>query len=127
VIDLFIDGKLSDQEKQAKMDEMESQLNELELQRLDATKYVSNKEQVINGALLFMSNPGLFWNRSGLEIKKRVQDSVFPEGLEYDCVDGFGTAQMAESYLVIKQIADNSVKNPNLVGVVGIEPTTKRL
>ena len=127
VIDLFIDGKLSEQEKQAKMDEIESQLNELELQRLDATEYVSNKEQVIDGALLFMSNPGLFWNRSGLEIKKRVQDSIFPEGLEYDCETGFGTAQMAQSYLVIQQIADNSAKNPNLVGVPGFEPGTNRL
>lgn len=127
VIDLFIDGKLSDQEKQAKMDEIESHLNELELQRLDATEYVSNKEQVIDGALLFMSNPGLFWNRSGLEIKKRVQDSIFPEGLEYDCETGFGTAQMAQSYLVIQQIADNSAKNPNLVGVPGFEPGTNRL
>lgn len=127
IIDLFIDGKLSEQEKQAKMDEIESQLNELELQRLDAAEYVSNKEQVIDGALLFMSNPGLFWNRSGLEIKKRVQDSIFPEGLEYDCETGFGTAQMAESYLVIKKIADESAINPNLVGAVGLEPTTNQL
>lgn len=127
VIDLFIDGKLNDQEKEAKMDEIETKINELRLQRIEANEYVSNKEQVIDGALLFMSSPGLFWNQSGIEIKKRVQDAIFPEGLAFDCEDGFGTATLSKSYLLLQELSEETTKNPNLVGAPGLEPGTNRL
>ena len=66
---------------------------------------MAEKEQIIDGALLFMSDPGLFWNQGSIEIKKRVQDVIFPEGLSYDCKDGFGTAKLNESYQLIRKIA----------------------
>lgn len=41
-----------------------------------------------------MRDPGLYWNQAPLEIKKRVQDSIFPEGLVYDPAEGFGAAKL---------------------------------
>lgn len=74
-----------------------------------------------------MSDPGTLWKLGDINLKKRVQDAIFPEGLVYDFDHGFGTVKVAESYLLAKEIADESAKTPNLVGAVGIEPTTKWL
>jgi len=124
VLDLFIEGKLTDAQKDEKTSEIEAEATNLKLQRIDAGEYVSNKEKIIDGALLFMSNPDLFWNQSGLEIKKRIQDSVFPEGLIYDCEEGFGTAKLSDSYLLIQEIALAGDSNPILVAATGFEPVT---
>jgi site-specific DNA recombinase len=127
IIDLFIDGKLSDDEKDIKMTEVESRANRLKLQKAEAKEYVANKEEIIDGALLFMSDPAIFWSQSSIEIKRRVQDSIFPEGLVYDCKDGFGTIKLSESYLLIKKIASEEAKNPNLVAATRLELVTPGL
>lgn len=124
IIDLFIDEKLTEAEKTAKLAEVESQAGSLKLQKVEATHYVAEKEQIIDGALLFMSDPGLFWNQGSIEIKKRVQDVIFPEGLTYDCEDGFGTAKLSESYLLINEIAQKGDSNNIMVAATGIEPVT---
>lgn len=127
IIDLFIDDKLTEAEKTTKLAEVEKHAGALQLQKIDAAKYVTEKEQIIDGALLFMSDPGLFWNQGSIDIKKRVQDVVFPEGLTYDCVDGFRTAKLSESYLLIQEIALSGDSNPNMVAATGIEPVTLSL
>ena len=121
IIDLFIDGKLSEDDKQDKLGQLDIEAGKLEMQRIDADKYVHEKEQIIDGALLFMSDPAMFWNLANLPLKKRIQDLVFPEGLVYDCKDGFRTPTLNNSYLLIEEIAENESKNPTLVGM----PLTK--
>lgn len=74
-----------------------------------------------------MSNPALFWNLAPLELKRRIQDCIFLEGLAYDCATGFRTPKIAESYLLIKKIASEETKNPTLVVATGIEPVTSSL
>lgn len=71
-----------------------------------------------------MSDPDLFWNIGSIEIKKRIQDSIFPEGLTYDCKTGFGTAKLSESYLLINEIAQKGDSNNTMVAATGIEPVT---
>ena len=71
-----------------------------------------------------MSNPGQFWNLAPIEVKRRIQDAVFPNGLVYDCETGFGTVELAKSYLLIQKLASEDAKNPNLVAATGIEPVT---
>ncbi len=97
------------------------------MQRVDADKYVSEKEQIIDGAPLFMSDPSLFWNLANLPLKKRVQDLIFPIGLVYDCKDGFRTATLGKSYQLIAEISENEGKNPSVVAARGIEPLTSGL
>ncbi|MBL8030892.1 MAG: recombinase family protein [Candidatus Doudnabacteria bacterium] len=125
--DLFLDGKIGEEEFNSKKDEIDSGILQLKLRFADASKEEANKEQVIDDALLFMRDPGLYWNQAPLEIKKRVQDSIFPEGITYDPAEGFGTAKLSEAYLLIKKIASEEAKNPNLVATSGLEPLTPGL
>ena len=114
IIDLFIDGKLTENEKTTKLAEVEIEMGRLKLQSVEADRYAHEKEAIIDGALLFMSDPGAFWNIASVEVRKRVQAAIFPEGIEYDFDKGFRTAKMSESYLLIKEIADESAINPSL-------------
>ncbi len=127
VLDLYIDGKLSEQDYQSKVDEVEQVANTMELQRVEADQYVKDREGIIDAAMLFMFDPAAFWNIGGLQVKRRVQDLIFPEGLVYDCVDGFRTPVLSQSYLLMKNIALASDKNPNVVAATGIEPVTSGL
>jgi site-specific DNA recombinase len=124
VIDLFIDSKISDEDKEMKLKEIQAEQAQIELRRIDAKEYVNDKEKIIDGALVFMTNPGKFWNQSGLEVRKRVQDIIFPDGLIYDCEDGFRTAKLSESYLLITKITPKGDLNPTVVAATGIEPVT---
>ena len=53
-----------------------------------------------------------------------LQNELFPEGLTYDFVNGFGTVKIGPLYEVKTAIEQN---NFNMVGVDGIEPSTNRL
>ena len=88
---------------------------------------VEEKESIIDGALMFMSDPASFWNISGIDLKKRVQDVIFPEGLVYDCETGFRTPVLSESYLLIKEIALAGDENPNVVAPGRLELPTSGL
>jgi len=124
IIDLFIDGKLSENEKTAKLAEADKGLAQLKIQQMEADKYITQKEQIIDGALLFMSDAGLFWNLASIEVKKRVQDAVFPEGVTYDFDKGFGTVKLAESYQLMAEIVEAEAKNQSLAPGTGFEPAT---
>lgn len=124
VLDLFIDGKLTEKQKDAKTAEVDIELTKIRVQVAELNDDIHDKEAVIDAAMLFMSQPGKFWNLAPIEVKKRIQDTIFPEGVTYDCATGFGTAKLAKSYLLIKEIAQKGDLNPNLVAPTGIEPVT---
>ncbi len=88
---------------------------------------MSEKEQIIDSALLFMSEPASYWNLASLPLKKRMQDLLFPEGLVYDCEEGFRTPVLSNTHLLIKEIALSGDENPSLVAATGIEPVTSSL
>lgn len=127
ILELYIAENITTQEKDMKMREVGDELVQLKAQRLDAEEYVHDKEAIIDAAMLFMENPAVFWNLGSIEVKRRVQDLVFPEGLTYDCVDGFRTPVLSNSYLLIRKIASGEAKNPNLVAASGLEPLTPGL
>ena len=60
-----------------------------------------------------MSDPGMFWNLSDISVKKRVQDTIFPEGVVCDFNTGFGTVKLAESYQLSAQITEVIKKQPD--------------
>lgn len=127
IIDLYIENKLNDEEKSEKLIQIESELTKMKVRESEVRQDVTDKESIIDSALLFMSNPGKFWNLVSIEVKKRIQDTVFPEGLTYDCDKGFGTVKLASSYLLIQKIASEDAMNPSLVAATGIEPVTSSL
>ena len=122
--DMYLDNKIDDVEYKSKKEELEDSIQRLSLRFADANSETSDKERIVDEALLFMTNPGLYWNQAPLEIQKRIQHSIFPNGLEYDCKDGFGTIEIAESYQLVKKIASEEANNPILVHPDGFEPPT---
>ncbi len=124
IIDLFIDGALSEEDKDAKLNELETKVTQLELKKADNDQDVKDKEQVVDSAVTLLTHPDEFWNLGSLEVKKRLQELVFPGGISYDLSTGVRTAQLNSSYLLMKNIALSSDKNPNLVAGAGLEPAT---
>lgn len=124
ILDLFIENKITEEQKDEKLAQVEAESINIKIRRAEVSDDVANKEEVIDGALLFMSHPGKFWNLASLDVKKRIQDTVFPEGLVYDCDKGFGTAKLANSYLLIQEIALAGDSNSTLVAATGFEPVT---
>lgn len=135
ITDMYIDGKLSEMEYATKKDEIEDRLQELRIRLSDASVDVENKEQVVDDAIEFMTNPAEYWNRAHISIKKRIQEVVFPEGLQYNAVEGFGTnlndIKLGESYLLIEKVASekatDSAISPNVVAPTRIELVTSGL
>lgn len=127
ILDLFIEEQLTEEQKNEKIKDTDDSINALKLRRIEAEEVVEDKESIIDGALMFMSEPASFWNLSGIELKKRVQDAIFPVGLTYDCEKGFRTPILSESYLLIKEIALAGDENPNVVAASGLEPLTPGL
>jgi site-specific DNA recombinase len=126
-LDLYIDNKISETDKDRKLAEVDNDITKVELRRAEITDDIKDKEQVIDNALLFMSNPASFWNLAPIEVKRRIQDAIFPEGLVYDCDTGFRTAKLAESYLLIQKIPANNAEIPCLVAPTRIELVTSGL
>ena len=127
IIDLLIENSITIEQKNQKLGEVENEINIIKLKQHDAKGDINDKEQIIDGSLLFMSNIGKFWNLAPLGVKKRIQDTVFPDGLSYDFENGFGTFRLSDSYLLIKEIADKSAKNNDLVAPTRIELVTSGL
>ena len=94
----------------------------MELQRIDAGSEVSNKEQTIDSAVMFLTNADEFWNLGDLQVRKGIQDLIFPDGLYFSCSDGFGTATLSQSHLLIEKVTNNGDLSPNVVIPRGIEP-----
>jgi len=61
-----------------------------------------------------------FWNLGNLEVRKKLQDLIFPNGLRYSFTDGFGTAKINNSYQLIRKIALAGDQNPNMVARAGL-------
>ena len=75
----------------------------------------------------FITDPEIFWNQSATPVKRMVQQFIAPNGIPYSTGTGFGTTQDIQSYLLINKIGGKSAEKVNLVGVDGIEPSTKWL
>ena len=127
VITLFIDGNLSPDEKIEQTSKIESEILRTELKLNGSNDEVIGSEVLIDfGINMIQAAPKLWRICDELE-QQRLQTVIFPEGLTYDFEKGFGTGQLSELYLSIKKIATEAANNSNVVGAVGVEPTTKAL
>lgn len=127
VIDLYIDNKLDDKQKTAKLSALDDEIADFELKKTSATEEVADKEQVVDAALMLLARSDEFWNLGSLQVRKQLQDLIFPAGLSYTFGQGFGTVKVNSSYLLIKDLLKKDVKNSSLVGLAGLEPATNRL
>ncbi len=127
VIDLYIDGKLSDTQKTTKLKELDGMAAEYELQKASSLDGTMSIEKVLDTAIMFMGSVEELWKIGTIEVRKQIQDLIFPEGIKYDFKDGFGTIVLSKSHQLIGSISDKSVKNSSMVAVSGIEPLTSGL
>jgi site-specific DNA recombinase len=127
VIDLYIEGKLSDSQKTDKLKQLDGLAAEYELQKVETKDGTVSIEKTLDTAILFMSSVEQLWSMGSIEVKKQIQDLIFPEGLTYHFKDGLGSVVLSRSHLLISKIADKSAKNSSMVAVTGIEPVTSGL
>ncbi len=76
---------------------------------------------------MLLSHHEDFWNLGLLEVKKQIQELIFPEGLAYGFSTSFGTAKLNNSYLLMQKIGLSADLNLNLVAGAGLEPATSWL
>ncbi len=124
IIALFIDGGLTSDEKLEQTNKIDSDILRTELKLNEAKSETVSSEVLIDFGINMIQNAPKLWRIANDLERQRLQTAIFPEGLTYDFVKGFGTAKTSELYEVIQEF-DN--KKSNVVGVVGIEPTTKTL
>lgn len=68
---------------------------------------------------MLLTHADQFWNLGNLEVRKGIQDLIFPEGLYYSFVDGFETIKLSESHLLIEKVTAAGDLNPSLVTPAG--------
>ena len=123
----YTKDKISFADKESVVKEIDSEIGTLKDKKLEADEYADQKEKIIDNALLFIKDPSEFWNRAPVQIQKRVQLTIFPEGLVYDFEKGFGTVKVNESYQLIKKIAPEGAKNSIVVAEARFELATSGL
>jgi len=69
---------------EAGMSELQSRLDKYTLEMASWNEKLSNSNQMIPVILAIASNISSLWERGSLEIKRKIQKLVFPEGLYWD-------------------------------------------
>jgi site-specific DNA recombinase len=123
----FIADKITAETRDRHIAKISLKIAGLEEDAQEADRYVKEREEIINNAMSFISEPDIFWNSAPLQIKRDIQLLLFPKGIVYDFETSFGTREDIKTYLLIQDLANNIDENSNLVGVAGLEPATNRL
>lgn len=124
IIDKFLDGHLLPEEKLEQSALVDSELLRTKLLMSETAEHAVNADVLINFGINMISNLPKLWRIADTVERQRLQQAVFPEGLTYSFEHGFRTAVTGELYGVLEQLGQ---KDSNVVGVVGLEPTTNRL
>lgn len=102
VLDLFIDGSLVSEEKDAQFEKIDAERTILRLRRSDLEQSVDDREEVIEVAMDFMKNVSSYWLKAPLLMQQRFQRIIFPDGIRFDTEKGFGTAKLGHAYLLLR-------------------------
>ncbi len=124
IITMFIDGNLSSDEKLEQTNRIASDILRTELKLNEAKDEVISSDVLIDFGINMIQNAPKLWRIANELERQRLQTAIFPEGLTYDFVKGFGTAKTGDLY---EAIAEFDAKKSNVVGVPGFEPGTNRL
>ena len=123
----YTSDKITYDEKEIVVKDIDKELAALDNKKIEADIYTQQREKIVDMVMMFIDDPAEFWNRAPIQIQKRVQRTIFPEGLSYDFEKGFGTVRVNESYQLIKKMTPDGVKNPIVVAASGLEPLTSGL
>lgn len=119
LLDLYIDGKISEVDKNMKLAECDVELLKIEheVESLDGLGTAS--EELVGYSAYFLSNLAKIWIDGDLHAKNALQSIIFPHGVEYEFGGGFRTAQLG-SVFRYKDLNNmgNMLENNNLVNHV---------
>lgn len=80
VVSFYIDGKISDDEKDAQMSLLERDLVNMQSQLAKVTNDSVDAEAVVDASIRMMKNIDKFWRSADLKHQLRFQHVLFPEG-----------------------------------------------
>lgn len=124
IIEKYVEGKLTDEDRMRVQNKVSLELAQARSEVESIKSLGTDTEILIDGAINLMKNLVNLWDSSNTKNKMMLQSELFPEGLTYNFVEGFGTIKIGPLYEVKEALESNQ---SNLVGLVGIEPTTKWL
>jgi site-specific DNA recombinase len=110
ILDLYIDGKLSDHDQNIQLSKLDTNRTILKLQESELVVEINDKESIIDIATDFMANTSTYWSRAPLNIQRRFQNLIFPDGIEYEFGVGFRTPKLSHIYEVIKRMQPEDVQ-----------------
>ena len=111
LIDFKIDGTISQEDYDFKSAQIGSQLQEYEFQLANIMDIGSDMEKCLKYACSVISDLDEFWLNGTLDIKQRLQQLIYPQGLTYD-LNNFRTAEMSSLFKIIGTL---SVPSYNMV------------
>jgi len=98
----FISGKVSEEDKQDVIDQLDAEKMELSAQLSELEQRQTLSESHIEYALNFMTNIAKQWCDAPLDIKQKFQNLIFPEGFVLDIKnDNFITTKISPLYRCI--------------------------
>lgn len=127
VLDLLLEGKITAEEKQSLLAKVESEILRTELESNEAKAEAVDTEVLIDFSLKMIQELPKLWRTVSNVERQRLHELVFPEGITYDFVHGFGTVKTGELYQLIGVVSENINEKSSVVGVPGFEPGTNRL
>lgn len=124
ICDKYFEGHVPNDVKEEQLSRIDTDIAAAKLRLADLSQDTDEKEAIIDFAIDFMTNVSNYWRTALVQIQKRFQNLIFPDGITYEFGKGFGAAKMGVLYEVMQ---DATSKNSNLVGPAGLEPATNRL
>lgn len=111
LIDLKLDGGITQEDYELKTAQLTEELTELELKIVEVGNIETNIEKCLNYTCNAIKNIDMVWQNGNLEIKQRLQKLIFPKGVTYD-LDKFRTAEISSLFKIIGTL---SVPSYNMV------------
>lgn len=120
----YVNGKLSDDEKQMVIDDVDVEKLDITDQLAELEQQQTVSEANIEYALNFMGNMAHQWSDASLELKQKFQNLIFPNGFEYDIQnDNFIINKISPLYRWNRPDMEADLsKNSLMVIPRGIEP-----
>ncbi len=122
IVEKFIKDQITVEQKKQELEKNRIELEEYEEEKRNLDNYIENSKEIIENAMLFISDPATFWNRASLSVKKDIQHLIAPNGVRYDVETGFETADITFLPLLINKKNHKNGLDVNLVISPGIEP-----